>query len=116
MPFKVLNFSTDRVNFWNEQKLHNKMNLGITVTGSEKENLAGKFYDVFIGRSENKQLEFDNDEHIISKEESRARITLLQLVFCLLCLISTSTLVSIFELISIGKISIDVLEGKLNFS
>ena len=111
-----MNFSTDRVHFWNEQKLHNKMNLGTTVIGSEKENLADKFYDVFIGRSENKQLEFENDEHTVSKDESRARITILQLVFGLLCVISTSTLISIFELISIGKISIDVLEGKLNFS
>ena len=92
------------------------MNLGITVTGSEKDNLAGKFYDVFIGRNENKQLEFENNEQTISKEESRARITILQLVFCLLCVISASTLVSIFELISIGKINIHILEGKMNFS
>ena len=92
------------------------MNLENTVTGSEKENLAGKFYDAFIGRSENKQLEFENDEHTVSKEESRARITLLQLVFCSLCLTSTSTLVSISELISIGKISIKVLEGMWNLS
>ena len=112
----VLNFSTDRVDFWIEHKLHNKMILGNTVTGSEKENLAGKFYDVFIGRSENKQLEFENDEHTVSKEESRARITILQLVFGLLCLISTSTLIAIFESISIGKISIDFLDGKLNLS
>ena len=47
----------------------------------ESENLADKFYKAFIGKVEDSELEIDNDEQVISKEESRARLDILQMTF-----------------------------------
>ena len=47
----------------------------------ESENLADKFYKAFIGKVEDSELEIDNDEQVISKDESRARLDILQMTF-----------------------------------
>lgn len=88
------------------------MNLGNTVSGKVEDNLAGKIFDVFIGKSKNEQLEFENDEHTVSKEESRVRITILQSLFSLICLISTTILICICEMIFLGKTNSDFVIGK----
>ena len=48
-------------------------------------------------------LEIDKNDDIVSKEESEARIKVLQLMFGLLCLILSSSLICICDFISEGE-------------
>ena len=72
--------------------------------GKEKENLAYKFYEAFMGKANAEELlEIDKNYDIVSKEESEARIKVLQLVFGLFCLILSSSLIGICDFISVGE-------------
>ena len=81
---------------------------------NDHQNLASKFYDVFIGKGKEEQLEIDNSEDIISKDESRARITILQLFFGFLCVITSTLLVYVFEYTLLKKITLIGFPGKLS--
>ena len=72
--------------------------------GKEKENLAYKYYEAFMGKANAEELlEIDKNDDIVSKEESEARIKVLQLVFGLFCLILSSSLIGICDFISVGE-------------
>ena len=72
--------------------------------GKEKENLAYKYYEAFMGKANAEELlEIDKNYDIVSKEESEARIKVLQLVFGLFCLILSSSLIGICDFISVGE-------------
>ena len=76
----------------------------------ESENLADKFYKAFIGKVEDSGLEIDNNEQIISKEESRARLDILQMTFSVFA--STLTLILIAILSRNGTFSV-IFSGTL---
>ena len=61
----------------------------------ESENLADKFYKAFIGKVEDSELEIDNDEQVISKEESRARLDILQMAFSVFASVLILSLIAI---------------------
>lgn len=77
----------------------------------ESENLADKFYKAFIGKVEDSELEIDNDEQVISKEESRARLDILQMAFSVFA--SVLILILIAILCRNGNSSV-MVSGTLN--
>ena len=58
-------------------------------------------------------MEIDNSEDTVSKDESRARITILQLFFGFLCVITSTLLVYVFEYTLLKKIALIGFPGKL---
>ena len=61
----------------------------------ESDNSADKFYKAFIGKVEDSELEIDNDEQVISKEESRARLDILQMAFSVFASVLILSLIAI---------------------